>query len=655
MDSNLEIENEKSSGISREASFMLLVFALILSCAVHIGLMVTCADYEFAPMHGEISGDRKWTKEQPVMQVRKMDVDPYEKIAAEMARPVAAPDNEKQEERVERLSSVTPSSIVPEMPSAATTASIADATPTPAEVEPSNWQPHEQIAVIEAPTVPDELATLPRVIVPKINRVKGAADITPAYDLMAMPKSVGTASEAGTGGNLFKATSLVAAAEAEAPAPAIPLPASMPDADSISSITGGSGAAARISAVGELSAAERKRAEERAAKAAENLNAEKRPVPPAPTTTMVDEKVVASAKEAVRALRDDTTAQGRPFHENVSVGLGSWVDPLRPNVKYFRVTLSSRAENPLPVVSKDMVFLLDASGSIGTDRLKSCRKAVSTALRLLNTGDRFNVIAFRDKFTFAFPETAWREVSQESLDDADDWMRRLTAHGQTDVFRTLRGVLAMPRDPSRPVVALVVTDGDATSGMTRSAEIISKFSELNGGLISIFMYGVKDTANAYLMDMLTRCNRGSWSRHEGMRWTAAAGIPTLAQKFQRPVLSDISVIFAASSRVESYPQLVTSLCEDEPIEIYGMCPADQKDLVFSLRGLNGTQVFENMFRLPFAKAEKMDEKVKNAWAQQRLYALIAAYTSKPNTKLLREIRSFAASYKLTIPYEREMR
>ncbi len=646
MESNLEIEGEKDSGISRETSVMLLVFALLVSCAVHVGLMIACADCAFAPLRGDIRGDRKWTKELPVMQVRKMDADPYQKVQAEMARPVAAPDTEKQEERVERLSAAVESAIAPEMPMAATTASIADATPEPAAVEPSNWKPREQIATIEAPVVPDELAALPRVIVPKVERVKGAVDLTPAYDLMSAPKSGGP-------GGSFTSTSLALAAEAETAAPQIP--AAMPVAASLPTLSGAAQGVGTLSAADALSAAERKRAEERAAKAADKLNAEKRPVPPAPVTTIVDEKVVARAKEAVRALRDDLTETGRSFHENVAVALGAWIDPAHPEFKYFRITLASRAANPLPVVSKDMVFLLDASGSIGNDRLKSCRKAVAAALRLLNTGDRFNIVAFRDRFTFAFPKTAWREVSNESLAEADRWLARLTAHGQTDVFRTLRGVMAMPRDPARPVVALVVTDGDATSGMTRSAEIISKFSELNGGLISVFMYGVKDTANAYLMDMLTRCNRGSWARHEGLRWTAAAGIPELARKFQRPVLSDISVIFSASSRVEAYPQLVSSLCEDAPIEIFGMCPVDQKDLVFSLRGLNGSMVFENMFRLPFDKAEKMDASLRDSWARQRLYALIAAYTSNPSPKLLRDIRAFAADYKLTVPYEKEIR
>ena len=115
------------------------------------------------------------------------------------------------------------------------------------------------------------------------------------------------------------------------------------------------------------------------------------------------------------------------------------------------------------------------------------------------------------------------------------------------------------------------------------------------------------------------------------------------------------MIFASSSRAETYPKLVTNLCEDEPIEIYGVCPADQKELVFQMRGLNGSTVFENLFRIPFATAEKLDETVRREWATRRIYALIAAYTANPKEETLRDMRLFADHYKIQIPYEKEIK
>ena len=134
----------------------------------------------------------------------------------------------------------------------------------------------------------------------------------------------------------------------------------------------------------------------------------------------------------------------------------------------------------------------------------------------------------------------------------------------------------------------------------------------------------------------------------------ASGVPALSKKFEKPVLTDVAVIFSASSRAETYPKLVTNLCEDEPIEIYGVCPADQKELVFQMRGLNAVTAFESMFTLSFASAKPLDAKLRVEWATRRLYEMIAEYTRKPDKTLLANIHSFAAAYGIRVPYEKEM-
>ena len=654
----MDPDYDKASAGVNDGWSALIIFSLIVSVAIHVGLMVKLSDCPFAPLPRPIKNDRHWTKDLPVMQMQKMAEDPLAvDISAELPPP-APPDMEKPEDRVDRLADATAQTIVPDMPTpVAEAAPRAEAGPEPASVAPAEWQPRQEILAIEMPTVPDEAAALPRLTIPKIPRVAHAADVTPAFDLLS-PGGTGISG----GGSTSAAPTLSGkglAGGGRGASPDVARLAPMPPPIGSVSGGGGTGGGSVPGLSGPppmLTVAPEAEVKKQAKVAEKKPAAAATPPPPAPApNARVDEKKVVREKEAVRVLRDEQVPSGEPFADNVRIGVGAWIDPAHPKFKYFRVRVSSRAEKPLPVVSKDMVFMLDASGSIANDRLRSCRKAVSSALRYLNTGDRFNVVAFRDKFSYAFPDAAWKEVTAETLEQADKWLGRLTAHGQTDVFRTLRSVLTLPRDPARPVVALVVTDGEATSGLTRNAEIISRFSELNGGLISVFMYGVKDTANAYLMDMLTRGNRGGWARHEGLRWSAADGIPSLAKKFERPVLSDVSVIFAASSRADTYPKLVTNLCEDEPIEIYGVCPADQKELVFQMRGLNGSTVFENLFRIPFASAEQLDESVRREWATRRIYALIADYTARPKEETLRDMRAFAAHYQIQIPYEKEIK
>ena len=663
MEADIDIARNEAErdGVSSGAG--LLIGVLFVSFAVHVALMYTCSDCAFAPLPGESQNIRKWTKQKPTMQVEKMDKDPLARIM-HAPRPAAAPVTEKQEERIERLAAAAEPTLLPELPKAASTTPMADVAPEPAKPDAAEWVPRQQIAAIEAPTVPDDEAALPRIVIPKVERVGNAPDITPAYELMA-PAGGGSSGASSAGGSGLSSIppAVTGDDQADVYAPTAPLPMPTDAGSGISSSFERPPSLSVLSAAEEAAvkkAADDARAAEKAGKAADARRDEElakaAKAPPPPDAAAVDEKVVAKEKEAVRALRDEAAPLGgKPLDGRVDVAFGVWADPARPDEKFFRISVSSNKERPLQVVSKDIVYLLDASGSIANDRLKACRKSISKALRLLNTGDRFNVIAFRDKFSYAFTDEVWKDVTDESLEKADRWLAKLTAHGQTDVFQTLRGVLSLPRDPTRPVVAFFVTDAEPTCGMTRSTEIVSHFARLNDGLISIYMYGVKDSANAFLMDMVTNSSRGGWARHDGMRWFAADGIPALSKKFERPVLADISILFAATSNADAYPRLVTNLCIDEPVEIFGKCPASQKEIVFSMRGLNGADVYESLFKLSFDKAARLGPETRTAWAKRRMHALVGRHAVKPSAALMKEIRAFAAKYQVQIPYEKEMR
>ena len=325
----------------------------------------------------------------------------------------------------------------------------------------------------------------------------------------------------------------------------------------------------------------------------------------------VDEKVVAQEKEAVRDLLDVRDAQELAPFVNVaatSAREGEWL--------YFRVQINPRAA--LPTVPKDVVVLLDASGSIGDDRLKSCRGAARRILRsCMNTDDRFNLVAFRDRFAYAF--RTWQPCSQPSFDAADRWLNNLASHGRTDVFASVRSVLTLPRDPKRPLIALMVTDGDANAGVSETAQILSRFSALNDGLISVYMYGVKGSANRELIDVLTRGNRGESFIYDGSRWNAGKEIEGLSRRFRDPVLSDLRIVFAADSqRAEIYPRLLRNLYRGEVVDFVGRVPASAgaHKVSFSLKGLNATEAYEGFFTVDLAGVG-FDKSLPGSWRAER--------------------------------------
>ena len=331
-------------------------------------------------------------------------------------------------------------------------------------------------------------------------------------------------------------------------------------------------------------------------------------VPPAEIYEKVDEKIVAAERSAVRELVDAADAADLVKFVNVAMTSARGPDGAR----YFKVMLVPRTD--LKVVPKDVVLVIDGSGSIGKDRFGRCRNVARKILRsAMNSGDRFNLVVFRNAFSYAFRE--WRPCDAPSFEAGERWLSRQTAHGRTDVFSTISSVLTLPRDPKRPLVALVVTDGDANAGVSDTAEILSKFTALNDGLVSVYMYGVKSSANRELIDVLTHGNRGESFVFEGWRWNAGEGMEELSERFRDPVLSDLRVIFASGVQVEAYPLLLRNIYRGGTLEFVGRVPSGTKEVSFSLRGLNGDNAYEGFFKLPFAAAAT-DPSIADAWRSE---------------------------------------
>ncbi len=329
-------------------------------------------------------------------------------------------------------------------------------------------------------------------------------------------------------------------------------------------------------------------------------------------STEVNEKLVEAEKAAVRELIDDYDAID--INEAVDFAAERQV---KDGYTYFRVRVAPKQD--LPIVAKDFVILIDTSPSVGRDRLASVKDAIKRLMvNGTNTGDRFNIVAFSDKFQYAF--NSWQPCDAISFNRAEKWLDNRVLHGWTDVFGVIKSVLTLPRDPKRPLIALVVTDGDANAGVSETAQILSRFSSLNDGLISVYMYGVKGSANKELIDVLTRGNRGeSMIYKEGFfrrqRENAGNDIDVFANRFKMPVLTDLRVVFASDVQAEAYPSLLRNLYRGTTVDIIGRVPGTPDEIAFSLKGLAGDKAYEGYVKIPLSGLESV-KGVEDAYAEE---------------------------------------
>lgn len=548
--------------MKRSDNMDLLLLAIVISLALHALLMFFVAPRVMSQVGG-VSVESKRHR-RPPMAVRKFNGDPLR-------------------ERAKTL----PKADVPAPRSAPKVGSVGGGHAPAAEVSVQVAVPAPQLPMPEVVTAPDAVGfELPK---PSAVDVKSVVDSMPPMPIGSLPAPAISSSAAPSAG--MPNESFLPVPGLAAPAPEFSLPQISEDSDSSSAMAGVAPAKAmpKVDYVFDNKV----------------LDA-------------VNESFVEKEKAAVRALLSVPDAV--PVESAVNCSMSACLDPADPRWRYFTLTFSPKAGvDELPVVPKDAVILIDASGSIGSDRLRNCRNAAKEILRTcFNSGDRFNLVAFRNRFTYAFRE--WRECDAPSFEEADRWLSRLTAHGRTDVFSVIRSVLTLPRDPTRPLIALVVTDGDANSGVSGTAEILSRFTALNDGLVSVYMYGVKREANRELIDLLTRGNRGESFIHEGSRRRAGVSMEPLATAFRDPVLTDLRIMFAAGSMAETYPKLLKNLYRGGTVVLRGRCPARVKELVFTLQGLSGSKAFESLYSLDFAAAESAAASLVEDWRADRVIA-----------------------------------
>ncbi len=385
-----------------------------------------------------------------------------------------------------------------------------------------------------------------------------------------------------------------------------------------------------------------------------------------PTVTLPTETVAAvglTEETALNQLADLATAEAiqaahpelapqefRAIDDRLNLALTAYETPSDPTNRYFRLDILRRPESPLPIMPKDVVFIQDISGSIGYKRLQHSKDAMRAALfNTLRAGDRFNIFAFRD--VTLTPSSTWLNFNPETRQRAETFIDSLRARGNTDLFLLLQDLLSLPIDPKRPLIAVVVTDGEATVGVTETTRIIGEFSRMNGGRISVYTFGAKKR-DPYFLDMLCYTNRGENTSASGRASSIAAELTPVFESIRNPVMKDLALTFDNTSGGEVHPRHLTNLYADRMLTLYGRVPKATRNVTCQLRGVSAEAPYDAVFTFSFAEAKRTRTDLRKAWAERAMFDLLAEYAENPSRALLARIAEFSRTYQVTNPYRK---
>ncbi|XP_021340029.1 inter-alpha-trypsin inhibitor heavy chain H3-like [Mizuhopecten yessoensis] len=161
---------------------------------------------------------------------------------------------------------------------------------------------------------------------------------------------------------------------------------------------------------------------------------------------------------------------------------------------YFVHFFAPTGIEPMP---KDVVFLLDVSGSMQGRKLKQMQDAMGRILDDLGENDRFNIQLFSN--TVKAFRYILQNVTAENIMEAKKYIKNARADGGTDIDYGLAralNVLRKARDnSSRTQILVFLTDGDATSGVTGEGSILNNLKSRNTISVPIFCLAFGKDAN----------------------------------------------------------------------------------------------------------------------------------------------------------------
>ena len=270
--------------------------------------------------------------------------------------------------------------------------------------------------------------------------------------------------------------------------------------------------------------------------------------------------------------------------------------------------LASLGQRLLP---RDVIFVIDISGSMSGASIEQARASLVHALSRLKPQDRFNIIWFNDHADQLFA-TATPATSRNTR-YASSFVNSLRADGGTVMKPALSMALREQPEDGRIRQIVFLTDGN----IDNEKELFSLMTDRLGGN-RLFTVAIGSAPNAYFMRKSARLGRGTWTligKPEEVQQKTIA----LFEQMESPALINIDVDIDGLD-VEVFPQPVADLYLDEPLSV--VIRGRQLGDSISLRGDYG----ETLWQQHVVLDKQINHKgIDTAWAREKITSLMEQY------------------------------
>lgn len=311
---------------------------------------------------------------------------------------------------------------------------------------------------------------------------------------------------------------------------------------------------------------------------------------------------------------------------------------------YFYLTLTAGEDLSRLDTGMDYVFVMDISGSMGSDRkLITSKASVEAFIDALGEKDRFDVITFNVQPNTHFNEL--RAADEAHRRSAVDFMKSQAARGGTSLNPALRTAYAYSH-PDRVLNVVVLSDGLTEPG---DRQTLLKLISERPRNARVFCIGIGNEVNRPLLEQMAQDSGGLAafvSRGDDYTRQAAA----FRRKLMRPAVSDLNIQFGGARVYDVTPTVLPSLYHGSPVRVYGRY-ASGDNLSIDVEGNVSGVAIRKQADVALPKTNDDNPEIERMWAWRRIDELLKQADRAGSRKpVLDEVIALGEMYSIVTEY-----
>jgi len=348
-----------------------------------------------------------------------------------------------------------------------------------------------------------------------------------------------------------------------------------------------------------------------------------------------ERREISLAEGAVPANRDFELAWAPRIHEAPQA---AWFTEEKDGRHYGVLMVLPPAATPGTRLAREVVFVLDTSGSMAGASIRQAREALLLALERLQPEDRFEVIEFNSTAQALFGES--REASRGNVRRAVRWVASLEARGGTEMAAALRMAFTNTETSTRVRQVIFLTDG-----AVGNEEALFRLLRERLGDSRLFTVGIGSAPNSHFMTQAARLGRGTFT-YIGRIEEVGARMGELFAKLESPVLKGLELRWPPGVQVEAWPAKLPDLYAGEPVVVAAALGGLEGEAL--LTGERDGRRWEARIALERnATAQGMG----GLWAREKVSALMASLRDgAPEAEVRARVIEVATAHRLVTKY-----